>query len=285
MAYAMQAAPKPGSISSSSTGPNPISGAIMEGPILEYPGIQLVRRPLSRPSAVRPDDRRTGPALQRQIPGKESEADRHPDGGLDARACGLTRPACPGSSPRRTCRRSTRPIVYPGQVFFEGTNVSEGPGDDAALRVLRRALDRRLRAGEKAQRPRAPRRHLPGAMVHADVLQIQGRAVRRLPDPRHGPERLPASAKRRSTSSRPSATMYPGQFQFHADIFRQDHGDGHGPEGHRSGEKRRRDRRRAGRTDWPVFRDSASRIFFIESDKAASRIKPILKSDPAFRLQ
>ena len=44
--------------------------------------------------------------------------------------------ACRGSSRRRTCRRSTAPIVYPGAVLFEGTRLSEGRGTTRPFELI-----------------------------------------------------------------------------------------------------------------------------------------------------
>ena len=48
MAYAMQACAESGIDFIVLDRPNPIGGAAWKGPVLEYPGVQLLRRPLSR---------------------------------------------------------------------------------------------------------------------------------------------------------------------------------------------------------------------------------------------
>ena len=98
---------------------------------------------------------------------------------------------CRGCCRRRTCRRSTRRIVYPGQVLFEGTNALGRPRHDPAVRAVRRAgIDGRT-AGRRAERATAARRRISGRSLFEPTFHKHAQdPVPWRPDPRHRPDHL-----------------------------------------------------------------------------------------------
>ncbi len=72
-----------------------------------------------------------------------------------------------------------------------------GPGNDKAVRDYRRAVDRTARPRRGARLIRTRRCRFQAPLFHAGVGQIRKRALRRNPDPRHGPARVPVRSLRR----------------------------------------------------------------------------------------
>ena len=162
---------------SSATARIPIGGDEVEG-ATAAPGVVVVRRTVPHSAAPRADDRRAGAALQRRVRHR-LRARCRPDRRLAPRRCTSTKPACRGSSRRRTCRRSTAPIVYPGAVLFEGTMLSEGRGTTRPFELIG-----------------AP--WIDGERL-AEAMNAAGPARRALP------RRCSSSRRSRSTRSRPAA--------------------------------------------------------------------------------
>jgi hypothetical protein len=119
MAYAMQAAAEAGMDFVVLDRPNPITGRLTEGPILEYPAfssfVGLYPVPLRFGLTIG--------ELARLYNDKFLEKRRSSRScrWKAMRAiCGSTRPGCPGSFPRRTCRPSRRPRSIPARYSSRG---------------------------------------------------------------------------------------------------------------------------------------------------------------------
>jgi uncharacterized protein YbbC (DUF1343 family) len=127
MAYAMQAAAEAGIPFVVLDRPNPINGAAMEGPVLEYPGqssfIGLYPVPLRHGLT-------TGELAllfnARFLPRRADLTVVAMEGWNRARW--LDQTDCPWVMPSPNMPTLDTAIVYPGQVMLEGTNVSEGRG-------------------------------------------------------------------------------------------------------------------------------------------------------------
>ena len=117
-----------GSPSSSSTGPNPVGGAV-QGNVLDSAAPVVRRQPLGA-DAARPDARRTRPAGEAGARPRAltSASCRWRDGVVRSTS---TRPACRSCRPAPTCATSRASSTTPGTCLFEGTNLSPGRGSDA----------------------------------------------------------------------------------------------------------------------------------------------------------
>lgn len=135
MAYAMQAAAEADIDFIVLDRPNPITGVVMEGPILEYPAFSSF-------VGIYPVPLRFGLTIGEL-------ARLYNDKFLDKKAKltvipmdGWTREkwydqtGLPWVSPSPNMPTSETAMVYPGQVFFEGTNVSEGRGTTKPFEVF-----------------------------------------------------------------------------------------------------------------------------------------------------
>ena len=135
MAYAMQAAAEADIDFIVLDRPNPITGVVMEGPILEYPAFSSF-------VGIYPVPLRFGLTIGEL-------ARLYNDKFLDKKAKltvipmdGWTREkwydqtGLPWVSPSPNMPTPETAMVYPGQVFFEGTNVSEGRGTTKPFEVF-----------------------------------------------------------------------------------------------------------------------------------------------------
>jgi uncharacterized protein YbbC (DUF1343 family) len=127
MAYAMQAAAEAGIDFVVLDRPNPITGAHMEGPLLEYPEfssfVGLYPVPLRFGLTIGELARLTNDKFQ----AKKARLTVVPMEGW-TRGLWFDQTGLPWVIPSPNMPMPETAMVYPGQVFFEGTNLSEGRG-------------------------------------------------------------------------------------------------------------------------------------------------------------
>src|SRR5882724_282908 len=153
-------------------------------------GLRVVRRPLPAARAAGPHARRAR-ALARARARARRPAQRRRNARLAARdAVGGHRRAVGGAvAEHADARHRARLSRWLSDRRHEPLG---GAGDDAALRVGRRALPRRARLRDGPRRARLARRGLPARALHADLPQVGGAALRRRADPRHRPRDVQA---------------------------------------------------------------------------------------------
>ena len=153
-------------------------------------GLPDVRRPASDSRPPRHDGRRARAALciraengprPRRLPGR----------GLDARDGVVRHGTALGRAVAQHADRGHGARVS-GHVPARRHESLRGPGDDAALRSLRRAVARRAGFRGRAQRPRASGRPVSAASLPADVRQARRNRLQRRAAPRHRPRDVPA---------------------------------------------------------------------------------------------
>jgi len=135
MVYAMQACAENGIDFIVLDRPNPINGADMEGPILEYPEY-------SSPVGIYPIPLRFGMTIGElaklyndKFLGKKASLTVIPMAGWK-REMWYDQTGLPWVIPSPNMPTLDTATVYPGQVFFEGTNVSEGRGTTRPFEVF-----------------------------------------------------------------------------------------------------------------------------------------------------
>ncbi len=228
MAYAMQAAAEAGIEYIVLDRPNPIGGTILEGPILEYPEfssfVGLYAVPLRFGLTIGELARMYNDLFQE----KKAKLTVIPAEGWK-REMWFDETGLPWVVPSPNIPTLEAAVVYPGQVFFEGTNVSEGRGTTKPFEYFGAPWIDGVRSDEEAQRPGPPGRRLQRTVVHPHLLQIHRPELRGLPDPCHRPERLPAAGDDPPHHQNPPRRI-PRSIRVPRQVFRQDHGDELGPD-------------------------------------------------------
>ena len=128
MALAMQAAAEKGIPFVVLDRPNPIGGEIVEGNLLD-PRFATFVGMLPHPGAARDDRGRAGAALQRREFGIGADLAVVPVEGWERREW-YDETGLPWVDPSPNLRTLEAATHYPGTVFLEGTNLSEGRGTE-----------------------------------------------------------------------------------------------------------------------------------------------------------
>ena len=129
---------------------------------------------------------------------------------MAARRCITTTTGVPWVMPSPNIPTLDSAIVYPGTVLFEGTNVSEGRGTTRPFELVGAPWVVAERFAGRVESRAGFRRPLPAGAVRADFSQARQATLRRLPDSRHRPARIPARARLAWRSSRHFAQRRPG---------------------------------------------------------------------------
>ncbi len=193
MAYCLKAAARKGIPVIVCDRPNPIGGRTVEGPMLDA-RLRVVRRALPDRAAPRPDDRRTGAALQRAVRPRRAARDGR-DGRLGTRRLvGLDRRAVGDAVTEHADARHGHRL--PGHGAVRGHADLRGTRDDPAVRAGGPSgRDRCRDVRQRPQRAGPARRPLPAGVLRADVPEARRRHLRRVPDPRDRPRAVPVGGR------------------------------------------------------------------------------------------
>ena len=183
--------------------PNPIGGDDVEGPMLVH-GFESFVGHVSDPDAARHDDRRARAAVQRAVRHRRRRS-RSSRWRAGARRCTSTRPGSRSCCRRRTSRRSTTAIVYPGDgAVRRHATCPKGAGRRSRSSCSARRGSDAERFADAMNALGAAGRAFPSGGLRADVPQARADQLRRLSDPRARPRGVPAGRNRRRAHRRVS---------------------------------------------------------------------------------
>ncbi len=191
MAYTMQACAENGVEFVVLDRPNPINGLVMEGPVLEYPRF-------SSPVGLYPVPLRHGMTMgelallfNATVPRDEGEADRDPHETLETTRLWFDQTRLPWVPPSPNMPTLDTATVYPGQVFFEGTNISEGRGTTRPFETIGAPWIDGYDLAREMNRLNLPGVRFRETWFTPAFSKFRGERVRRRPDSRHDADVVP----------------------------------------------------------------------------------------------